>query len=68
LVTDLCAPHWQEVSGRILIESKDDIRKRIHRSTDRADAVVQAFWVPRTRRRARMHDIRLEEQKRRDEL
>ena len=28
------------------MESKDDIRKRLGRSTDSADAVIQAFWTP----------------------
>jgi hypothetical protein len=30
--------------GRIRVESKDDIHKRLGRSTDSADAVVQSFW------------------------
>lgn len=46
LLGDLTAPHWRVVSGgKIQVESKDDIRKRIGRSTDRGDAVVQALWV-----------------------
>jgi hypothetical protein len=45
LTGDLTAPHWKVTSaGRIQIESKDDIRKRIGRSTDEGDAVVQAVW------------------------
>lgn len=45
LTGDLTAPHWRVMSGgKILVEGKDDIRKRIGRSTDAADAVVQAFW------------------------
>lgn len=45
LVGDLTAPHWRVTSGaKIQVESKDDIRKRIGRSTDRGDAVVQALW------------------------
>lgn len=45
LTGDLVAPHWKVTStGKIQIESKDDIRKRIGRSTDDADAVVQAVW------------------------
>ena len=44
LTGDLTAPHWHVQSGgKILIESKDDIRGRIGRSTDAGDAVVQAF-------------------------
>jgi hypothetical protein len=45
LIGDLTAPRWSvNSSGRIQIESKDDIRKRLGRSTDSGDAVVQAFF------------------------
>lgn len=45
LTGDLTAPHWHEVSGgKIGVESKDEIRKRLGRSTDAGDAVVQACW------------------------
>lgn len=44
LTGDLCAPHWKMTSsGKVQIESKDDIRKRLGRSTDDGDAVVMAF-------------------------
>lgn len=44
LVGDLTAPEWSETSaGRIRIESKESIRKRLGRSTDCGDAVVMAF-------------------------
>lgn len=47
LLGDLTAPKAGEPQsgGKLKIESKDDIKKRIGRSTDRADAVVQAFWT-----------------------
>lgn len=46
LKADLCTPRWKVVSGgKIQIESKDEIRKRLGRSTDKGDAVVQAFWA-----------------------
>lgn len=46
LVGDLTAPHWKVTSGgNIQIESKDDLRKRIGRSTDLGDAVVQSCWI-----------------------
>jgi hypothetical protein len=46
LLGELSAPTWREVAGgRIQVESKDDIRKRIGRSTDLADVAVQAFWI-----------------------
>lgn len=52
LTGDLCAPHWKMTSsGKVQIESKDDIRKRIGRSTDDGDAVVMSFYEePESRR------------------
>jgi hypothetical protein len=45
LTGDLTAPHWRVLSGgRIQVESKDEIRKRLGRSTDDGDAVVQGAW------------------------
>lgn len=45
LLGDLCAPTYRRVAGgRIQVESKDDIKKRLKRSTDSGDAVVQVFW------------------------
>lgn len=47
LTGDLTAPHWRVLSGgRIQIESKEDIKVRLGRSTDDGDAVVMAFWRP----------------------
>ena len=44
LKADLTAPKWKVRSGaKIQIESKDDIRKRLGRSTDSGDATIQAF-------------------------
>lgn len=40
---DLCAPTWQLSTSGIQIESKQDIKKRIGRSTDKGDAVVMAW-------------------------
>lgn len=37
--------------GKIQIESKDDIHKRIGRSTDDGDAVVMAFYQEPHKRR-----------------
>ena len=51
LVGDLTAPKWREAAGgKIQVESKEDIRKRLGRSTDTGDAVVMAFWEEKTRR------------------
>lgn len=44
LTGDLTAPHWRVLSGgRIQVEPKDDIARRIGRSTDAGDGAVQAF-------------------------
>lgn len=43
LMTDLCAPrYFPKLEWRV--ESKDEIKKRIGRSTDRGDAVALACW------------------------
>ena len=48
LKADLTTPHWKVLSGgKIQIESKDDIRHRLGRSTDEGDAVVMSFWKGR---------------------
>jgi hypothetical protein len=47
LTAELTTPKWRVVSGgRIFVEGKDDIRKRLGHSTDYADAVIQAFYTP----------------------
>ncbi len=43
LLADLTAPIWKLTSSGIQIESKDYIRKRLGRSTDKADAVIMAW-------------------------
>lgn len=50
LKADLTTPRWKVLSGgSIQVEIKDDIRKRLGRSTDEGDAVVMAFWQGRGR-------------------
>jgi len=44
LTGELVAPKWKVMSGgKIQVESKDDIKKRIGRSTNYADTVIQVF-------------------------
>jgi hypothetical protein len=46
LAGDLTAMHYKHTSdGKIQVESKDDIRKRIGRSTDKGDAVIQCCFL-----------------------
>ena len=44
LEADLCAPRWTPMSDGIKIEAKDEIKKRIGRSPDCADAVVLSSY------------------------
>jgi hypothetical protein len=43
LIADLIAPRYEIKRGNVLIESKEDIKKRRGKSTDCGDAVVLAF-------------------------
>jgi hypothetical protein len=46
LLGDLTAPLWKVTSGgKIAVESKDDIIKRLGRSPDDGDAAVAAYWL-----------------------
>lgn len=46
LIGDLVGPRWVMTSaGKIKVESKDDLRKRLGRSTDSADAVMLAIYA-----------------------
>lgn len=46
LVEELISPRYGfNAGGTLKIEGKDDIKKRIGRSTDSADAVIAAFWT-----------------------
>ncbi len=48
LTADLLAPRWEEVTGgKIKVEAKKEIRKRLDRSTDRGDSVVQSYFLSR---------------------
>lgn len=48
LTGDLVAPRYSVTSaGRLQVEGKDDVKKRIGRSTDSGDAVVQAAFEAR---------------------
>ena len=40
LKADLCSLHWKLTSSGILVESKDELKKRLGRSPDLGDAVV----------------------------
>lgn len=43
---ELAAPKYTEKNGRIVIESKVEVRKRLGRSPDHADAILLALYEP----------------------
>jgi len=45
LINQLCGVKYTIKNGRILIESKEDIKKRLGESPDRADALIQGIWA-----------------------
>jgi hypothetical protein len=50
LTADLTTPRWEPRTGGVIeVEGKDDIRKRLGRSTDYSDAVAMACWSDLTR-------------------
>lgn len=44
LIAELTAPVWEPEKPSIVVEGKEDIKSRLGRSTDRADAVLMAWW------------------------
>ena len=46
LTYELTAPHWKMTNTGVLVEAKSEVRKRLGRSTDRADAVIYAIVGP----------------------
>ncbi len=48
LIADLTAPRYELRTSGLAVESKEDIKKRIGRSTDCGDAVGLACWEVRT--------------------
>lgn len=53
LIADLVTPRWFTRAGKVFVESKEDIKKRLGRSPDKGDAAVYGNWV-RDRRAVRL--------------
>lgn len=48
-IAQLLEVHYEhDLKGRVKIEAKDDVRKRIGRSPDNADALLLAYYVPKS--------------------
>lgn len=63
-LAELAEPRWREdKTGRVLVEPKDQVRKRLGRSPDDADALLLSFYTPPEESRvsaARYEDRRLQ--------
>ncbi len=51
LIADLITPIWCIKNGNIVVESKEEIKKRLGRSPNRGDSVVYWNWVRTERKR-----------------
>jgi hypothetical protein len=49
LIADLIAPKWFVRNGNIIVESKEEIKKRLGRSPNKGDAAVYWNWVRKER-------------------
>jgi len=49
LENQLCVPGYEFRNGKLLIEKKDAIKKRLGSSPDRADAYIMGLWATSTR-------------------
>jgi hypothetical protein len=54
LLADLAAPTWKLTPRGIQLESKEDVKKRIGRSPDKGDAVINAWSYGKTAVMARI--------------
>jgi hypothetical protein len=46
LAADLSAPRWKTAAGgKLVIETKDEIKKRLGRSPDEGDSVILVNWL-----------------------
>ena len=50
LRADLCAPRYRQVGGKIQLEPKEEIKKRLNRSPDEGDTVVLTWWAANRRK------------------
>lgn len=44
LVDELCAIRYKQTAGKLVLESKDSLRQKLGRSTDRGDALAMGWW------------------------
>jgi hypothetical protein len=52
-VTEMCARTYEEKAGKVTVESKKDMKKRIKKSPDRADALFVCLHLARLRHNLR---------------
>lgn len=52
LISDLITPEWESKNGKIVVESKELIKKRLGHSPNKGDSVVYWNWVRKIRSNA----------------
>lgn len=60
LAADLCAPRYKVTTRGVLLEPKEDVKKRIGRSPDRGDACVMAHFAKGKRNFQRLDQGKLQ--------
>ena len=54
LISDLCSPNYKVNDKEIIVESKDDIKKRLGRSPNKGDAAVYWNWARKDKRKSKL--------------
>ncbi|HEX2868792.1 MAG TPA: hypothetical protein VHO03_17255 [Ignavibacteriales bacterium] len=52
LFADLVTPKWEARNGKIVVESKEDIKKRLGHSPNKGDAVVYWNWIRQQKKKS----------------
>lgn len=51
ILADLIAPKWTITTRGIMVEEKEEVKKRLHRSPDKGDAIIMVYIDMETRKR-----------------
>jgi hypothetical protein len=54
VIADICAPTYKVNDKEIIVESKDEIKKRLGRSPNKGDAVVYWNWARKDKKRTKL--------------
>jgi len=60
-IEELAAATWENTPSGVLVEAKEDIKKRLKRSTDEGDAILLGWWASRKHARLKQREARAAE-------